>query len=139
MAMLNTMKTIIVLLIFIASVLGIVIIYNLGVLSFTEKQYQFATLKVLGFKDKQIRKIYIKQNNWITVIAILFGLPFGFYLTDFMFKVAIADKYDFSAHIKFLSYLFATIGTIVVSIITSFILAKKVDRIDMVTSLKGNE
>lgn len=56
-----------------------------------------------------------------------------------MFKVAIADKYDFSAHIKFLSYVFATIGTIVVSIITSFILAKKVDRIDMVTSLKGNE
>ena len=49
--MLNTMQSMIILLIVVAAILGSVIIYNLGVLSFTEKQYQFATLKVLGFKD----------------------------------------------------------------------------------------
>ena len=54
--MLNTMQTMIVLLIVIASLLGIVIIYNLGVLSFSEKQYQFATLKVLGFKKTRSRR-----------------------------------------------------------------------------------
>ena len=67
-SMINTMKTMIILLIVIASTLGGVIIYNLGILSFTEKQYQFATLKVLGFKNSKIKKIYIKQNNWITII-----------------------------------------------------------------------
>ena len=60
--MLQTMKTMIVLIIVIAVILGTVIIYNLGILSYTEKQYQFATLKVLGFKDKKIQKIFIKQN-----------------------------------------------------------------------------
>lgn len=53
--MLETMKTMIVLIIVVAIILGVVIIYNLGILSYLEKQYQFATLKVLGFKDKQNR------------------------------------------------------------------------------------
>ena len=51
--MLSTMKTMIVLIIVIAILLGSVIIYNMGILSYTEKQYQFATLKVLGFDDKK--------------------------------------------------------------------------------------
>ena len=78
--MLQTMKTMITPIIAIAVILGVVIIYNLGILSYTEKQYQFATLKVLRFKDKKIKKIFIKQNNIIAVISIILGLPAGFYL-----------------------------------------------------------
>ena len=80
--MLSMMKTMLVLIISVAVLLGTVIIYNLGILSYTEKQYQFATLKVLGFKDKQIENIFVKQNNWIAIASIVFGLPLGFYLTD---------------------------------------------------------
>ena len=50
-SMLETTETMVVLLIVVSAILGFVIIYNLGILSFTEKQYQFATLKVLGFKE----------------------------------------------------------------------------------------
>ena len=137
--MLDTMKTMIVLLVVVAALLGSVIIYNLGILSFTEKQYQFATLKVLGFKDKQIKKIYVKQNNWITYISILIGLPLGAFMTNFIFQMALSDNYDFSAHITLDSYIIATFGTFIVSYIVSKFLSKKVRKIDMVTSLKGNE
>ena len=137
--MLETMKTMLVLIIVIAIILGSVIIYNLGILSYTEKQYQFATLKVLGFKDKQIQKIFIRQNNIVYVISIILGLPAGFYLTDWLFKTAIEEHYDFGAHINFVSYVLAAIGTFVISYVVSKILAKKIRKIDMVTSLKGNE
>ena len=137
--MLNTMQTMIILLIVVAAVLGSVILYNLGILSFTEKQYQFATLKVLGFKTKQIKKIYVKQNNWLTYVSIIIGLPLGYVLTDTIFKMALSEGFDMQAHIKVLSYIYAAIGTMVVSFITSHILARKVKKIDMVTSLKGNE
>ncbi len=137
--MLETMKTMIVLIIVIATILGFVIIYNLGILSYSEKQYQFATLKVLGFKDKQIKKIFIKQNNIISVISIILGLPAGFYLTDWLFKTAIEDSYDFGAHINVETYIIAAIGTFVISYVVSKILARKIKKIDMVTSLKGNE
>lgn len=137
--MIKTMKTMVVLLIVVSAILGFVIIYNLGILSFSEKQYQFATLKVLGFKDKQIKKIFTKQNSWLTIIAIIIGLPLGFIMTDYIFKTALGDSYDFSTEIKIASYLYALIGTYVVSIFVNKILAKKVKTIDMVTSLKGNE
>ena len=138
-SMLETMKTMIVLIIVIAIVLGVVIIYNLGILSYTEKQYQFATLKVLGFKDKKIQKIFIKQNNIVSIISIILGLPAGFYLTDWLFKTAIEDSYDFGAHINIQTYIIAAIGTFIISYIVSRILARKIKKIDMVTSLKGNE
>ena len=138
-SMLSMMKTMLTLIIGIAAVLGIIIIYNLGILSFTEKEYQFATLKVLGFSDKKIKGIFIKQNNWIAIMSIIIGLPLGYYLTDWLFKTAIEEHYDFGANIKPLTYIIALIGTFVISYLVSKFLARKVNKIDMVSSLKGNE
>ena len=138
-SMLETVQTMIVLLIVVSAILGFVIIYNLGILSFTEKQYQFATLKVLGFKDKQIKNIFVKQNLWLTVVGIILGLPLGFWMLDYIFKSALGDNYDFNAYIKPTSYLYAVVGSLIVSIIVNNVLSRKVKKIDMVTSLKGNE
>ena len=137
--MLSMMKTMLVLIIGIAVLLGGIIIYNLGILSYTEKQYQFSTLKVLGFEDKQIENIFIKQNNWIAIASIIIGLPCGFYLTDWLFKTAIEEHYDFGAFIEIKTYVIAAIGTFVISYLVSKFLARKIKKIDMVTSLKGNE
>lgn len=70
-------KKMIMLIIFFAILFGAIIIYNIGILSFNEKELKFATLKVLDFKNKQIKKIFIKQNIWITFISILIGIPSG--------------------------------------------------------------
>jgi len=128
-----------VLIITIAILLGGIIIYNLGILSYTEKQYQFATLKVLGFKDKQIEKIFIKQNNWVAILASLIGLPLGFHLTNWLFKTAIEEHYDFGASITNRTYILSFIGTFIISYLVSKFLARKIKKIDMVKSLKGNE
>ena len=138
-SMLSMMKSMIMLIIVFAIGLGAIIIYNMGILSYSEKQYQFATLKVLGFSDKKIRKIFVQQNNWITVLSITIGLPTGYYMTSWIFKSVIADNYDFSAYINLSTYLIAIIGTILVSTIVSRMLSKKVNKIDMVSSLKANE
>ena len=138
-SMLETVQMMIVLLIVVSAILGFVIIYNLGILSFTEKQYQFATLKVLGFKDKQIKNIFVKQNLWLTVVGIVFGLPFGFLMLDYIFKSALGDNYDFNAYISLVSYLYATLGSLGVSVVVNKVLSRKVKSIDMVSSLKGNE
>lgn len=138
-SMLSMMKSMIMLIIVFAIGLGAIIIYNMGILSYSEKQYQFATLKVLGFNDKKIRKIFVQQNNWITVLSIIIGLPTGYYMTSWIYESVIADNYDFSAYINLSTYLIAIIGTILVSIIVSRMLSKKVNKIDMVSSLKANE
>ena len=65
-------------------------------------------------KNKQIKKIFIKQNNIIAVISIILGLPAGFYLTDWIFKTAIEESYDFGAHINIETYVIAAIGTFLI-------------------------
>lgn len=137
--MLSMMKSMIVLIIFIAIILCIVIIYNLGILSFSEKEYQFSTLKVLGFDDKKIKNIFIKQNIWITLISIVIGLPLGYLLVEYLFKVAIEEHYDFSAYITLRSYIISSIVTYITTYIVSLRLAKRINKIDMVSSLKSNE
>ena len=138
-SMLETTKTMVVILIVVSVILAYVIIYNLGILSFAEKQYQFATLKVLGFKDKQIKKIFVKQNIWLSIVGILTGLPLGYIMIDYIFKAALGENYDFPAMISVPSYIYAAIGSFVVALVVNKILSRKVKTIDMVSSLKGNE
>lgn len=137
--MLNMMYSLIAVLIGVSIILTVVIIYNLGILSFAEKEYQFATLKVLGYKYKQIKKIFIKQNIWRGIFAIIIALPLGNYMTDYIFKNAIGDTYDFEAMIKPITFMFSAIGTFIVVYTVNQFLARKIRKIDMVSSLKGNE
>ena len=136
MAMVTDLISIIVSL---AVILGAVIIYNMGVLSYGEKEYQFATLKVLGFDNKKIKKIFIKQNIWISVIAAIIGMPCGFYITDYVFKMVADRDYDFGAIITVNTYVMSFIITVLCSYLVSLFLSRRIKKIDMVSSLKGNE
>ena len=123
----------------VAGVMGFIIIYNMGLLSMNEKMYQFSTLKVLGFGFPKIVKIYTMQNIWITLAGIALGLPGGFFFTDYMFKYAIGEDYDFNAFIEPDAYLIAIVATMGVMLFTSIFLAMGLKKIDMVASLKANE
>ena len=137
--MLKMMRTMIVIIIFVAILLGVIIIYSMSILSYSEKQYQISTLKVLGFEDSRIKRIFVKQNNWIAIAAIIIGLPLGRGLTSWLFKICIEDKYDIDTFIRFITYLLGAVGTFFVSFVVSSFLARKVKTIDMVSSLKSNE
>ena len=66
-------------------------------------------------------------------------MPLGNYMTDYIFKNAIGDTYDLSAMIKPITFIVSSIGTFIVVYIVNQFLAKKIKKIDMVSSLKGNE
>lgn len=138
-SMLSMMREMIILIILFAVILGAIIIYNMGILSYSEKQYQFATLKVLGFSDKKIKQIFIKQNIIISIVSIIIGLPSGYYLTSWLFKACLDDNFDFGVYINISTYIIAGVGTFIVTYLVSRYLAKKINKIDMVSSLKGNE
>ena len=136
--MMAMVTDLIVIIVFLAVVLGAVIIYNMGVLSYGEKEYQFATLKVLGFNNKKIKKIFIKQNIWISVVAAIIGMPCGYYITDYVFTMVADRDYDFGAIIT-INNIISFVITVLCSYLVSLIIARKIKNIDMVSSLKGNE
>ena len=135
MEMLNAMVYIMVLA---AVLLGVVVLYNLGVLSFVEKTREVATLKVLGFGSGKIRNILQKQNIWLTVIGIIVGLFAGWYML-YVICTTVSDTLDMFPIIAFPTYMYSIFGTFLVSVSVNFMFSGKVRTIDMVDALKGVE
>lgn len=135
MEMMNLM---VVILIIAAVVLGVIVLYNMGVLSFMEKTREVATLKVLGFSSGRIRKILSQQNAWITVIGIVLGMILGYQFLDIMMQTMSEDN-DMPTVIYLLSYVYSIIGTWGVSFGVNYFLSGKVKTICMVDALKGVE
>ena len=135
MEMMNLMVGI---LIVAAVLLGIIVLYNMGVLSFLEKTREVATLKVLGFSSGRIRRILRQQNNWITMIGIVAGLILGYQFLDIMMQTMSEDN-DMPTVVYLASYLYSIIGTWITSTGVNYMLSGKVKTICMVDALKGVE
>lgn len=60
-------------------------------------------------------------------------------MIDFIFKSALGDNYDFESHVRVISYVLSMVGAYLVAIFVNHVLAKKINKIDMVMSLKANE
>lgn len=121
-----------------ALVLGVVVLYNLGVMSYTERYREMATLKVVGFKDKKIGRLLIGQNLWVTIVGMALGLPAGVGLLYWLLE-ALASEYEMVMKLGPATYLISILLTLGVSLAVSFAIACKNKKIDMVEALKGAE
>ena len=132
------MNLMIVILVVAAIVLGIVVLYNLGVMSYVERQRELATLKVLGFRDKAIGKLLVSQNIWLTFIGVLIGLACGYGVLYVLVK-ALVSEYELSITIGFMTYIVSIALTFGVSLLVGLMVARRNKKIDMVEALKGAE
>ena len=132
------MNTFVVVLVLAAIVLGIVVLYNLGVMSYTERYRELATLKVVGFKDKKLKSLLIGQNLWLTVIGVIVGLAAGIGVLVYLLK-ALAPEYEMKVVIGPLTVIVSIVVTFAVSLIVGLMVSKKSRKIDMVEALKMPE
>lgn len=120
------------------SILAIVVLYNLGVMSYTERYTEMATLKVVGFKDKRIASLLISQNMWITVVGIVIGMFTGVAALSGLIA-ALASEYELNIYLGPVTYIAGIAITFGVSFLVSFMVSRKNKNIDMVEALKGAE
>ena len=137
-AMKDMMYTMVYILVIAATVLGVVVLYNLGVLSLVEKHREMATLKVLGFTTAKIRRILQDQNMWLTIIGIFLGTPCGMWLTAMLFGT-MPESMDYIATYSINSFIYTAAGTCALSFAVNRLLSRKVKNVDMVDALKGQE
>jgi len=121
-----------------ALILGVVVLYNLGIMSYTERYREMATLKVVGFRDRKIGKLLIGQNLWLSVVGILIGVPAGIGTLDYLLR-ALAGEYEMRLSISFPSCAVSVLLTLGMSLAVSFMVSRKNRKIDMVEALKGAE
>jgi putative ABC transport system permease protein len=135
---LEIMVLMVTILILAAVVLGIVVLYNLGVMSYMERYRELATLKVVGFKDKRIGHILISQSLWITVVGVIIGLPGGIGVLHVLIT-ELASEYELKMVLGPLTYCVSILLTFGVSLAVGFFVSRKNKKIDMVEALKGAE
>ena len=134
----EAMWLLIYILIFFASLLAVVVLYNLGLLSFTEIEREIATLKVLGFKTKALRKLLLTQNLWFTTIGFILGIPVGYYILKVMWESS-GDSFYILPSISLTNLILTAIITFTLSILVNLMFSRKIKKLDMVESLKSGE
>ena len=121
-----------------AIVLAVVVLYNLGLLSFTEIQRELATLKVLGFDSKSLRRLLLTQNLWFSTIGFLLAIP-GAYLLIGIMMGSTGDDYCFPINIYLWNFVLSFIITFGLSVLVNLAFSFKIKKVNMVESLKSNE
>ena len=134
----ESMMTMVYVLIAGAAVLSIVVLYNLGLLSFTEMERDMATLKVMGMKTRKLRGVLLMQNIWFSATGFILGLPCGIWLIQAMVDAS-GDSFDFPVELTAQTTGIAFVITFGLSIFVSLLFSKKIKRLNMVESLKAME
>jgi putative ABC transport system permease protein len=121
-----------------AAVLSIVVLYNLGLLSFTEMEREMATLKVMGLKSGKLRGLLLTQNLWFCVIGFALGIPGGLWLTEYIVSFS-GDSFDFPVTLHPDALFLCAAFTFGLSIFVNLLFSRKIRKLNMVESLKAIE
>ena len=122
-----------------SGMLTFVVMLNLTNINIGERMRELATLRVLGFYDKEMYAYIFRENNALSVIGAFVGLLFGKIMHLFVIRTCEVDMVMFVRSAKPLSYVYAFALTIVFSLIVNLLMRPKVRAIDMVESLKSAE
>ncbi len=119
--------------------LSIIVLYNLTNVNICERKKELATIKVLGFYPREVTAYIFREINLLAAIGVLFGVPLGILLHNFVIKTAEVDEVMFGRSIAPMSYLFAFLTIAIFTFIVNLIMRKSIKKIDMVESMKAND
>lgn len=122
-----------------AGLLAFVVLYNLANVNISERIRELATIKVLGFYDKEVYDYVGRETTILTIIGILLGLVAGYFLEMFILKTCELDILMFDTRISIWSYVYSASLTILFTLIVSVVTYFALKKIDMIESLKSVE
>lgn len=135
----GSLDAIVALVVVCAAALSFVVGYNLININITERAREIATLKVLGFYQKETHDYVFRETILLTLMGTVVGIPLGIWLHSYIMGVIKVDFVCFQVQISPLSYALGIAVTLLVTAIVDRMLSKKIDAIDMAESLKSVE
>ncbi len=135
--MIKSLNLVTVVLIILAALLAFIVLYNLININITERRKELATIKVLGFYDREVSSYIFRETIILTILGCIFGLILGVFMHRLVINTIEVDMVMFGRTIASSSYLFSSLLTIMFSVIVELIMKPKMKTIDMVESLKS--
>lgn len=136
---LSSLNTIVLIVLASASLLAFVVLYNLNSINIAERQRELATLKVLGFYDKEVASYVYRENILLTIIGVLFGIFVGIVLHRYVIMSIEVDMLMFGRSIAWQSYIYGSLITLGFSAIVNLVMYSGIKKIDMLKSLQSLE
>ena len=130
---------VVVIIILAAAALAMVVLFNLSNINITERQRELATIKLLGFYDKEVSAYVYRENIVLTVFGILVGCFMGHWLHIYLVRSTEIDLMMFGRQTAPSAYVYAAILTMLFSVLVNVLAHFKMKKIDMVESLKSAE
>lgn len=137
--MLNSMNMVVFIMIFCAGALAFVVLYNLTNINIAERVREIATIKVLGFDNKETSSFIYRENIVLLILGIVLGLLMGTFLCSWIVTTVELDTVMFGRDVNITSYLLAALLTVLFALAVNFIMYFKMRKINMVESLKSVE
>lgn len=137
--MLNSIDAVVVLIIVCAAGLAFVVLYNLSNINVAERVKEIATIKVLGFYDREVDSYVNRESYALTGIDIFFGIFGGIALHKFVITTVEVDAVMFGRSLRPVSFLYAVLLTLLFSIIVSLVIGRSLKKVSMVESMKAPE
>lgn len=138
-SMLGNLNVIIVLMILAAGLLAFIVLYNLNNINITERRRELATLKVLGFYPGELAAYVYRENVILTLFGTVLGIGLGFVLHWFVMQTVETETVMFGAEMRFTSYLFSVLLTVLFAVLVNALMYFRLKKIDMIESLKSVE
>ena len=130
---------VVVIIILAAAALAMVVLFNLSNINITERQRELATIKLLGFYDKEVSAYVYRENIVLTVFGILMGCFMGHWLHIYLVRSTEIDLMMFGRQTAPSAYVYAAILTMLFSVLVNVLAHFKMKKIDLVESLKSAE
>ena len=130
---------VVVIIILAAAALAMVVLFNLSNINITERQRELATIKLLGFYDKEVSAYVYRENIVLTVFGVLMGCFMGHWLHIYLVRSTEIDLMMFGRQTAPSAYVYAAILTMLFSVLVNVLAHFKMKKIDMVESLKSAE
>ncbi|MCF0261180.1 MAG: ABC transporter permease, partial [Erysipelotrichaceae bacterium] len=137
--MIQAIKLVVVVLVFSAAMLAFVVLYNLSNVNISERLREIATIKVLGFTEKEVNQYINRESLLLALIGGVLGLGVGIWLHSTIMALAELDDIRFGRTILPLSFLLSLALTMAFALAINWIMKFKLRKIKMVESLKSIE
>ena len=136
---LKSLNYVVLILIISAGLLAFVVLYNLSNVNISERIRELATIKVLGFYDKEVYSYVTRETVLLTLIGIALGLIGGYFLSYFIIDTCEINMLRFNKVVEPISYVYAALITIAFTVIVNIVTYFALKKIDMIESLKSVE
>ena len=124
-------------LIFVAMLLGAVILYNLTNINVSERIRELSTIKVLGFFDPEVTRYIYREATILTIFGIVGGWIIGMGLHSYILVVVPPDEVMFNPARWIGAYIIPVLVIAIISLVLKFFVNRRLIHIDMLEALKS--